>query len=195
MKCQKCSTEFDGDICPNCGEQKKQSPSVKAKKPLYKKWWFWLIIILVVVPVASGLLGSEEEPSMTQESTQTASQDHDTSATDTAGPAEAVYEEVSLTTMCRDLQYNALKADATYTGKKVQFEARITEIDQSGTSIQVEALGETAYTIVDCSTKKKHLDFLMEKKTGERVFIKGTVTSVDSVFGFDIDVDEISNPK
>lgn len=50
MKCNQCGTQFEGKFCPNCGapaqaetpavEQAPVMPvaSVKAKKPIYKKW-------------------------------------------------------------------------------------------------------------------------------------------------------------
>ena len=79
MKCNQCSTEFEGKFCPNCGApavnvQETQpvnnvqnaqqtvnygQPPIqsfqKIKKPIYKKWWLWVIIAVVVIGVIANL--------------------------------------------------------------------------------------------------------------------------------------------
>ena len=79
MKCNQCGSEFEGKFCPNCGAPaqaetpsvEQQAPvqqatvippmSVKAKKPIYKKWWFWVIVVLVVVIIGSSAGGGDTE--------------------------------------------------------------------------------------------------------------------------------------
>ncbi len=184
MKCPTCNTEYEGESCPNCN---KETENKKKKKPIYKKWWFWLIIVFVAVPVAAGFFGTEDSTSSTPATSESGAVTKAPAATTPA------YTEVSLAQMCRDLDSNAMKADSTYSGKKVQFEAKITHIDESGTSIKVEALSGEYYTRVNCWVDEKHKSFLMEKKSGDIVLIKGKVTSVNSSFGYDIDAEYISD--
>ena len=66
MNCNQCGTQFEGKFCPNCGaparaetpavEQAPVMPvaSVKAKKPIYKKWWFWTVVGVVLASLVLG---------------------------------------------------------------------------------------------------------------------------------------------
>ena len=77
MKCNQCGTQFEGKFCPNCGapaqaetpavEQAPVMPvaSVKAKKPIYKKWWFWVIIAVVVIGIIGSVNGGNESSTNT----------------------------------------------------------------------------------------------------------------------------------
>lgn len=98
MKCEKCGTEFEGNVCPNGCEAPKPA---KIKKPIYKKWWFWVIIAVIAVGVINSFDGSTEDtpvdtPTANEQSTQTNEQD---TQTDEQGPdaetlpEDNVYEE------------------------------------------------------------------------------------------------------
>ena len=50
MKCKKCGTEFEGNVCPECGTSAK-----KPKKPIYKQWWLYVLVVIAVVVVAGVL--------------------------------------------------------------------------------------------------------------------------------------------
>ena len=77
MKCNQCGTQFEGKFCPNCGapaqsetpavEQAPVMPvaSVKAKKPIYKKWWFWVIIAVVAIGIIGSINGGNESSTNT----------------------------------------------------------------------------------------------------------------------------------
>jgi hypothetical protein len=64
-------------FCPNCGalaqaetpavEQAPVMPvaSVKAKKPIYKKWWFWVIIAVVAIGIIGSVNGGNESSTNT----------------------------------------------------------------------------------------------------------------------------------
>ena len=77
MKCNQCGTQFEGKFCPNCGapaqaetpavEQAPVMPvaSVKAKKPIYKKWWFWVIIAVVAIGIIGSVNGGNESSTNT----------------------------------------------------------------------------------------------------------------------------------
>lgn len=62
MKCNQCSTIYEGNFCPNCGSKNqsedydntqqfnpKPKKHTKAKKPFYKRWWFIIIVIIVAI--------------------------------------------------------------------------------------------------------------------------------------------------
>lgn len=64
MKCNQCSTIYEGNFCPNCGatnqsenyvnaqqfnQNSKSKKRTKIKKPFYKRWWFILIVIIAAI--------------------------------------------------------------------------------------------------------------------------------------------------
>lgn len=60
MKCSKCSAEYEGNFCPNCGSaengvQPTRQPSQKKKKPFYKRFWFIALVVIVVIAAVSSI--------------------------------------------------------------------------------------------------------------------------------------------
>ena len=95
MNCNQCGTQFEGKFCPNCGapaqaetptvEQAPVMPvaTVKAKKPIYKKWWIWVIIAVVAIGIIGSINGSDESSTNTDNgSFVTQSGDETNNATD-----------------------------------------------------------------------------------------------------------------
>ncbi|MBR5452251.1 MAG: hypothetical protein IKV36_04590 [Clostridia bacterium] len=54
--CKNCGREIDEKavLCVHCG------CSIKAKKPIYKKWWFWVIAVIMIISIAVGSSGSNK---------------------------------------------------------------------------------------------------------------------------------------
>ena len=76
MKCSQCGTQFEGKICPNCGASATaETPVVKAKKPIHKKWWFWVIVVVVAISVIAGSGGDGETTNTDTDSSATQSGD------------------------------------------------------------------------------------------------------------------------
>ncbi len=183
MKCPNCNQEFTGEQCPNCGYI---ANVAKPKKPIFKKWWFWTIIGIVVL-CAFAATDSGESTSASKEESSTPLSESISST-----QAGTQYEQVSLATMCTDLDKNALKAESTYNGKMIEIEAKIVGFDSSGDYISISPTKNMSiYTSITCRVKKQHLDFLLEKETGDIITIKGKVTSVGEFLGYTIEADYV----
>lgn len=61
MQCKKCSANYEGNFCPECGEKSdefatsklgkaaKKHMGTKKKKPIYLRWWFIAIVIGLLI--------------------------------------------------------------------------------------------------------------------------------------------------
>lgn len=174
MNCKKCGNEVDKKavICTNCG--------CKIKKPIFKKWWFWVVIAIVVIAIgASG--GSDETTVTNNGSTQNQVE-------------EIVYEAVDLQTMFDELDANAMKAEANYQKKNVEFECKIKSFDSDGSYISVEPVGASKWNFVSAMCYIKNdtqKEFLIQKNVGDIITIKGKVKSIGEVLGYSIDINEV----
>lgn len=174
MNCKKCGNEVDKKavICTNCG--------CKIKKPIFKKWWFWVVIAIVVIAIgASG--GSDETTVTNNGSTQNQVE-------------EIVYEAVDLQTMFDELDANAMKAEANYQKKNVEFECKIKSFDSDGSYISVEPVGASEWNFVSAMCYIKNdtqKEVLIQKNVGDIITIKGKVKSIGEVLGYSIDINEV----
>ncbi len=174
MTCKKCGNEIDkrAVVCTNCG--------CKIKKPIFKKWWFWILVGIVVVIIAiSG--GGESSTTVTEKNIQ-----------DQAD--EIVYEVVDLQTMFDELDGNAMKAEANYDKKYIEFECKIKSFDSDGSYISVEPTGasEWNFSFAMCYIKNDmQKEFLIQKNVGDIITIKGRVKSIGEVLGYSIDINEV----
>ncbi len=191
MKCPKCNTEFEGDKCPNCAEETVKKASVK--KPIYKKVWFWIVVSVAAILII-GAFSSSEEPAEGTDASETKSTSESVSNTPTkeTGTSQK-YENIGINTLISDLKNNALSAKSNYEGKYVQFNARIASIDNNGAYITVKRMSdEYALDTITCYLEKEHIDFLLQKKVGDKVCIKGKITDVKDIFGYYMDIDYLS---
>ncbi len=174
MNCKKCGNEVDKKavICTNCG--------CKIKKPIFKKWWFWVVIAIVVIAI--GASGRSDEMTVTNNgSTQNQAE-------------EIVYEVVDLQTMFDELDANAMKAEASYQKKNVEFECKIKSFDSNGSYISVEPVGASEWNFVSAMCYIKNdtqKEFLIQKSVGDIITIKGKVKSIGEVLGYSIDINEV----
>lgn len=184
MFCNNCGKEIDEKavICPNCGTATKK---LKAKKPLYKKWWFWVLIVIAFAVIAS-FGGSDNDSEASSKAGQSSSV--------VTSSQEITYEAVDLRTMIDELDANALKAEKTYQNKYVEVKGKIKNFDSDGSYISIEPVNadEWNFTTVTCDIKdKEQLDLLLEKEVGDIVTIKGKVTSIGELLGYNIKIDYI----
>lgn len=174
MICKKCGNEVDKKavVCTGCG--------CKIKKPIYKKWWFWAVIAIVAIAIgASG--GSNETTVTNNEPAQNQAE-------------EIVYESVDLQTMFDELDSNAMKAEANYKKKNVEFECKIKSFDSDGSYISVEPVGASEWNFVSAMCYIKNdtqKEFLIQKNVGDIITIKGEVKSIGEVLGYSIDINEV----
>ena len=190
--CPKCGaevTDSKADKCASCGE--------KFKKPLYKKWWFWVIIGVCVVLLGSVV--SEEdsgETDVTQEAVGNNSQGNQntTQKPTNNSSTQKTYEVVDLQTMFDELDENALRAESKYQDKYVQFECKIDGFDSDGSYISVEPVDadEWNFTTVTCYiTEKEQKEYLMNLSVGDKITIKGKITSIGEILGYSLKIHEI----
>lgn len=189
MFCKKCGKEIDDKAasCIHCGASVENKP---VKKPIFKKWWFWVIIAVVVLVIIGSSGGSEsgETPSGGADSTQ--------SEVDSPSKQEEKinYEKVDLKTMMDDLDANALKAEKTYQDKYVEVVGKIVNFDSDGAYISIQPVdaNEWSFDSVQCNIENDaQRDFLLEKKTGDTVTIKGQIVSIGEVLGYSVEIAEV----
>ena len=104
------------------------------------------------------------------------------------------YEKVSAKQLINDLKANALKAKETYNEKYIEITGQLGNIDSDGKYISVDPVGEDfiltgiqAYVKTDEQKK-----VIMEFSKGQKITVKGKITSVGEVMGYSVDIDEIS---
>ena len=190
MFCKKCGKEIDDSAvtCVHCSAPVEAKPQ---KKTIFKRWWFWVIVVVVFIAAIGGASGSNDEKTPSGDNTPTQST--------TDNPKDEVkkeieYEVVDLQIMLDDLNDNALKAEKTYQDKYVEVTGQITNFDSDGAYISIEPVNadEWNFDTVMCKIKNdEQLDILLEKKTGDKVTIKGQVTSIGEVLGYTIKIAEV----
>lgn len=173
MSCKSCGAEIakSAKSCPKCG--------AKNKKPIYKRVWF---IALVVIVLLVAISGGEDSPS-------------NTNANNTVNQEDVVitYTAYSVTELMDDLDDNALKASEKYKDQYVELTGRLNVIDSSGKYISIvptndewAIIGVTCYIMND-----EQKAIVMEKSIDDTVVVKGKITDVGEVGGYDLDIDEI----
>ncbi len=174
MICKKCGNEVDkrAVVCTSCG--------CKIKKPIFKKWWFWVVIVIIAIIIAASG-GNENSTTVTDDNVQNQVD-------------EIVYEAVDLQTMFDTLDGNAMKAEANYDKKYIEFECKIKSFDSDGGYISVEPSGasEWNFSSAMCYIKNDtQKEFLIQKNVGDIITIKGRVKDVGEVLGYSIDINEV----
>ena len=87
-----------------------------------------------------------------------------------------------------------MKAEKDYQKKYVEFECKIKNFDSDGNYISVEPVNASEWNFITAMCYIKNdaqKDFLIEKKVGDKITIKGKVTSIGEVLGYSIDIKEV----
>lgn len=192
MFCKKCGKEIDEEIkvCPYCGEK-----MGKKKRPVYKKWWFWVLMGLATIMTIAIISPSEEVSDIsnnTSNSSQTTQKEENKSQGKEENKIE--YVKTDLKTMLDELDENALKAERTYQDKYVEVVGEIANFDSDGSYISIEPVNadDWSFETVLCKIKNDdQLDFLLQKKKGDKVTIKGQIVSIGEILGYTIKIDEV----
>lgn len=183
--CKHCGAQIarSAKTCPSCGG--------KNSKPFYLKWWFITIVVLVLLTAIGGTGSS------TSSVTQTGGQAKISSvanATPKPTPTPKEYITYSIAEMMDDLNTNALKATDKYKNQNVRITGRLNVIDSSGKYISI-VRDDTMYEIVGVTCYIKNSDQrtkVMEMSVGDQVTLCGKITTVGEIFGYYLDIDEIS---
>lgn len=189
--CKHCGAEIaaGAKVCPQCGG--------KNKKPLYKRPWFIILIVVILLGAVGSAGGGDQEPQeevTAAGSESKAPQAGDVQSTEDPQEPEIVYTPYEVQTLMDDLQENALKAAQTYEDQYVELTGDLNVVDSSGKYISITPSGDQfAFIGVQCYLKSdEQRDVVMNSAIGDRLTVKGKITSVGEVLGYSLDIDEIS---
>lgn len=104
------------------------------------------------------------------------------------------YETVDIKDLLDDLDANALRAEQTYNGKRIEVSGKLNNIDSSGDYISICKFNDDwGFDSIHCSiTDPSQLDFIAGINKGDAVTIRGEITSVGEILGYSMDIHEIS---
>lgn len=192
--CKHCGAEIaaGAKVCPQCGG--------KNKKPLYKRPWFIILIVVILLGAVGSAGGGDKEPQegvTTSGSQSMESQAGDAQSSEEPQEPEIVYTPYEVQNLMDDLQENALKAAQTYEDQYVELTGDLNVVDSSGKYISITPSGDQfAFIGVQCYLKSdEQRDVVMNSSIGDRLTVKGKITSVGEVMGYSLDIDEISKAE
>lgn len=192
--CKHCGAEIaaGAKVCPQCGG--------KNKKPLYKRPWFIILIVVILLGAVGSAGGGDKEPQegvTTAGSQSTEPQAGDAQSSEEPQEPEIVYTPYEVQTLMDDLQENALKAAQTYEDQYVELTGDLNVVDSSGKYISITPSGDQfAFIGVQCYLKSdEQRDVVLNSSIGDRLTVKGKITSVGEVLGYSLDIDEISKAE
>lgn len=174
-QCKVCGKDIatSAKACPYCG--------AKNKKPIYKRWWFILLAILIVLSIIGSLGGTDTD-------------------TPTDAPAkveekepEIEYTEYTVDELIKDLNKNAASAKDKYDGQHVELTGKLSSVDSDGRYFGIKP-SETGiwFENVTCYIKKKDQEErLKEMEVGDTITVKGKITDVGEILGYDLHLDSI----
>lgn len=115
-------------------------------------------------------------------------------STQVATTPQIQYEQVDLQTMLDDLKANAMRAEEEYQNKYIEITGEIRNFDSDGKYISIAPCGAPKWTLdtVFCrlmdSAQKA---FLLEKSVGDVITIRGKVTTIGEIIGYQVKIAEI----
>ena len=180
--CKHCGAEIavSAKTCPQCGG--------KNKKPIYKRGWFIALCVIVVIAAVSSAGGDESAPAG-------GSSGDVSGAVSVVAPVEQeiVYTVCTVDEMVDMLNGNAMKAENTYDDQYVEVTGRLSVIDSDGKYISLYPIkDEWAFTGAQCYIKNDvQKQQVMEMSISDRVTVRGKITSVGEVLGYQLNIIEI----
>ena len=180
-KCSACGADIAASAksCPQCGQ--------KNKKPFYKKPWVIVVVVILLIAIMNSGNG-ESDTKTTSSNTKTEAE------AQTQTQSEQVeYIKVDVSTLMKELEENAMKAEKTYQNKHVEITGRLAVIDSDGSYIslypqndQFAILGVQCYIKNDEQSEK-----VMEMSKDDIVTLKGKIKSIGEIWGYSLDIESI----
>lgn len=184
--CKQCGAELTAKAvaCPKCGV------AVKGKKPFYERGWFIALCVVVVIAAISNS-GSSDEPTTTPDTPGVSVSQQSSVSTPTPEP-EIEYIVCTADEMVTMLTDNAMKAENTYDDQHVEVKGRVDVIDSDGKYISIYPIKDQyAFTGIQCFLKNDtQKQIVMDISKGDRVTVRGKITSVGELLGFQMNVIE-----
>lgn len=178
-KCKHCQSDIPkkAKVCPQCN--KKQSGILK-----------WIIIAVVAIIIIGAAGGGEDKPTKVENNNAETGVVAEATSTETVA---VEYQVVEFSDLTETLKANALKAEKTYQDMYVEITGYLSNIDSDGDYISITATNdEWDFDTIQCYiTDDKQIDFVLEKSVGDKVTIKGQITSIGEILGYSIDISEI----
>ena len=169
--CKTCGTEIaaSAKICPKCGAKNKKSHPI--------------LIGIIVVFVLFAAIGSTGSDSTQINNTDTA----------VTTPEVIEYQVYTVHEMVDTLEKNAMKAEATYDNQYVEITGRINVIDSDGDYISIVSTKDKyAFIGVQCYIMNdEQTNILMDMSTNDIITVRGKITAVGEVLGYQLDINEI----
>ena len=186
--CKHCGAEIAANAksCPQCGG--------KNKKPIYKRGWFIALCVIVVVAAVSSAGGEESTPAGGASGSEVPPVSVSTSAAASVPVEdEIVYTVCKVDDMMDMLNNNAMKAESTYDDQYVEVTGRLDVIDSDGKYISLFPIkDEWAFIGVQCYIKNDvQKQQVVEMSKGDRVTVRGKITSVGELLGYQLNIIEI----
>ena len=196
-RCKYCQTEipYGAKVCPNC-QRKLKGGKLK-----------WIVIAIVAIGVIGALAGGggddkKDSPAPARQEAEQQQAVTPTEAPTTEDPAteaKGTYTKYQVTELFDDLSKNALKAQKKYEEQYVELVGYLGTIDSSGDYICLGAAEDDydyLFQSVNCYIKSEdQQDTVMDLESGDKIVVKGRITSVGEVLGYSLDIDSIRKAK
>ena len=172
-------------VCKTCGEHIAGSAKSCPKCGATVKTGF--LKILLIIAAAIVIIGIVAGNSASDRSGGTASG----GAAQSEAPIE--YMDCSASDLISDLENNALSAKEKYKGQYIRLSGNLRIIDSNGKYFSVDAptTGLSFVTVTCDINNQEQKSKIASMSVGDSIVVKGKVTSVGKVMGYNIDVIEI----
>ena len=194
--CSHCGAEIasSAKVCPKCGG--------KNKKPIYKRPWFIILVIIILLGIIGSAMGGSDKGNASSSKTAGAVSTASETETDSQSSTEEKEPEITYTAytvseLMADLENNALGAAEKYKNQYVELTGKLDNIDSAGKYINITA-GDSDFEIIGVTCYIKSDDqkkVIMSASKGDTMVIKGKIIDVGEVFGYYLDIDEISTAQ
>lgn len=178
------------------------------KKPFYKKTWFIVLAVILVMGAIGSSMEKDDSSSLKEPVKQEVSSSKEkkqevkkekpskeASKKVAEEKEEITYTPVTADKLIDDLSNNALKAEKNYQDQYLEITGKISNIDSDGSYISIEGTsGKFSVYSIQCFLKNdEQKDFVMNSSKGATVVVKGKITAIGEVLGYQLDVDEIKS--
>lgn len=188
--CKHCKTEIPAGarVCPNC--RKKQGGGAKIV-------FICVAIVLIVAVFSSGGEESEEtqQASVQQSSGETESKSTSKKESEPEKEEKIEYESYTIEEMMEDLDSNPMSASEKYKDKYIEVTGRLSNIDSSGSYIDITTDEDFAIMGIQCYLEKgndEQKQKVLSLKIDDTITVRGKCTDVGEVLGYSLDIDSIN---
>lgn len=205
--CKHCATEipYEAKVCPNC---RKKVKGGKVK---------WILLAIVILGILGSLMGGGDDaedtkPSDTnqaevsqdvseQQENQEIEQEveKETKEEKTTEAPKIEYKKYNVTELFDDLKDNALKAEKLHQDEYVKITGYLGTIDSDGSYIGVGAAEDDydyMFQEVQCYIQSdEQLDQVMELSKGDKITVKGQISSIGELMGYSLKIDKIKKAE